>query len=313
MIRKENKQDTFLDSFLRKSLPKNDQLKKIDELIDWDQLRRKLETKYRLDGPGRPAFPPVMLFKVLLLQNWYNLSDPAAEEAIADRISFREFLGLKLDDKVPDHSTIHRFRDRIEPIMLDLFALVNEQFCTQGLILKKGTMVDASLIQSAAREPNKGSSDSDPDATWTKKRNKHFFGYKVHIGVDQKSELIREAELTPANVPDNYLFETMVSGDEAMVYADKGYFGKKRSEWLKQKRIRDGIMVQKNKHHDLPDHIKEFNREVNKIRKSVEHLFGTIKRHYRFRRCRYRCLWRNRNHFFVLCTSYNLKRAIKLA
>lgn len=315
MIQKENKQDTFLDSFLRNSLPQNKQLIKIDQIIDWEPLRNKMETLYRLDGPGRPAFLPVILFKAVLLQNWYNLSDPGAEEAIADRLSFRNFLGLKLDDKVPDHSTIHRFRDRIEPIMEELFNLINEQLSNNGFILRKGTMIDASLIQSAVREPNEGSSENDPDSAWTRKKKggKPFFGYKAHIGVDQNSELIRKADFTPANIPDNAHFEDMVSGDEETVYADKGYFGKKRSDWLKQKNIGDGIMVQKNRYQPMPDHVKDFNRQVNRIRRAIEHIFGTMKLHYRFKRCRYRCLWRNRNHFFVLCISYNLKRAIKLA
>ncbi len=315
MIQKQNKQDTFLESFLRKAIPQNAKLVKIDEMIDWEPLRNNMETSYRLDGPGRPAFPPVILFKALLLQNWYNLSDPGAEEAIADRLSFRNFLGLKLDDKVPDHSTIHRFRDRIEPIMEELFDLINEQLSDNGFILKKGTMIDASVVQSAAAEPNEGSSENDPDATWTRKKKggKLFFGYKVHIGVDQGSEIIRKADITPANIHDNALFEDMVSGDEETVYADKGYFGKKRSDWLKQKNIGDGIMIQKNRYHPMPDHVKAFNRQVNKIRRAIEHIFGTMKLHYRYIRCRYYCLRRNRNHFFVLCTSYNLRRAIKLA
>jgi IS5 family transposase len=277
-------------------------------------LRRRLEKLYRPDGPGRPAFPVITLFKVLLLQNLYHLSDPAAEEAISDRLSFRRFLGLNLDQPVPDHSTIHRFRDRIAGQIDELLALVTDQLEAQGLILKKGTLVDASLVQSSARQPGPGlSSSSDQGASWTKQYSRVYYGYRAHLGVDQGSELIRQADLTTARANDALRFQQMVSGDEAAVYADKAYFGYQRSAWLRQQGIVDGIKRQLtvDRHLDR-EAVTAFNQRVERVRRAVERVFGTLKRHYHFVRCRYRTLGRNRCHFLLLCICYNLKRQNRL-
>lgn len=311
MIRKENQQSAFIEAFVY--MPRSESvLDKIDRCIDWKPLRRKIEKLYRKSGPGRPAFPAITLFKALLLQGWYDLSDPAAEESIADRLSFRRFLGLRLDEKTPDHSTIHRFRDRIAPIAAQLFAEVNHQLETKGLTLKKGTLIDASLIQSAARPPTSGKKSSDPDASWGGKRNNLVYGYKVHVGMDQNSELIRRTDLTPANVHDSRMLKPMVSGDEEAVYADKAYDSKEHSDWLDSQGIIDRILIRGRRGRPLSAMARLFNREASKVRQGVERYFGTLKRIYKFRRCRYWTLSRNQCHIYVLSTCYNLKRAVKL-
>ena len=312
MILRESRQIGIADSFVRPSSA-NPTLDEIDRLIDWKPLRNRMEEFYTLSGPGRPAFPAVTLFKAVLLQNWYNLSDPAAEEAIDDRRSFRRFLGLNLDEKSPDHSTLHRFRDRIASSMEELFQMVNMQLASKDLLVKHGTLVDATLIDSSGHTPSPGKKSSyDRDATWAKKRNKSYFGYKAHIGADQGSELIRQAELTPANIHDNRLFQQMVSGDEEVVYADKGYSGADRSRWLASLGIKDGIMFQGSRWRPLTPQELERNNSIARKRYAVEHIFGTLKRIYKFRRCRYGGLWRNRFHLFALCTCYNLRRAVRL-
>jgi IS5 family transposase len=314
MVRRESRQLSMADAIIVQQPPKNKVLDDIDQNVDWRPLRRRMEKLYSRKGPGRPAYPVVTLFKILLLQSLYNLSDPAAEETIADRLSFRKFLGLNLDESVPDYSTIHRFRDRIAPIIEELFQLLNQQLEAKGYILKKGTIVDASLVKSSAREPGKGiTTSSDPDASWTRKGGKLYYGYRMHVGLDEKSELIRRADLSTAKLHDTHRFKAMVSGDEKAVYADKGYYGQKRSAWLAQLGIKDRIMIQANKWHPvLPPHLAAFNRSVAEVRGAVERIFGTLKRHYKFRRCRYRTIMRNRCHFLVLCTCYNLKREIRL-
>ena len=120
MVAQETHQIGFAEAFVKQTFI-NTVLDKIDTLIDWEPLRKMMESQYTPDGPGRPGFPPVLLFKAVLLQQWYNLSDLALKEAIDDRFSFRRFLGLNLDEKVPDHSNVHKFRDRISPIIADLF------------------------------------------------------------------------------------------------------------------------------------------------------------------------------------------------
>ena len=312
MIRRENRQTGLADAFARPSNA-NPSLDRIDHMINWEPLRQKMERFYSLGGPGRPAFPAVMLFKAVLLQNWYRLSDPAAEEAIDDRRSFRRFLGLNLDEKAPDHSTIHRFRDRINPIMEELLQMINSQLASHRLLIKQGTIIDATLVESSGRQPVPSlSSRHDPDAVWSKKGDKHYFGYKAHIGMDQGSELIRQADLTPGNMHDGKRFEAMVSGDEATVYADKGYSSAERSQWLTDRGIQDGIMFQGSKWRALTPDERERNSAITGVRAAVEHVFGTLKRIYQYRRCRYGGLWRNRSHLFALCICYNLRRAVRL-
>jgi len=314
MVRREDTQISLADALIYQRVKPNNVLIQIDAHVDWEPLRRKMENQYRTGGPGRPGYPVVTMFKVLILQNLYNLSDPAAEEAITDRISFRKFLGLNLDQPVPDYSTIHRFRDRIAPIVDDLFAMMTQQMESKNLILKKGTLIDASIIESSARPPLPGvKTSSDQGATWTKKNQCYYYGYRAHLGLDQSSELIRRAEFTPANINDARLFKKMVSGDEDAVYADRAYFGYERSDWLKEQGIADYIMAQVTvDKRPQKDDIKAFNRAAERVRKSVEHVFGTLKRHYSLARCRYYTLLRNRCHYLMMCICYNLKRQNRL-
>jgi len=315
MVRREEQQIALADALVYERVPGNQVLAQIEAHVDWEPLRRRLEKLYRPDGPGRPAFPVITLFKVLLLQNLYHLSDPAAEETISDRLSFRRFLGLNLDQAVPDHSTIHRFRDRIAGQIDELLALVTRQLEAQGLILKKGTLVDASLVPSSARRPplENGDRSSDQGASWTKQYGHSYYGYRAHVGVDQGSELIRRADLTTGRTNEARRFQQMVSGDEAAAYADKAYYGYQRSAWLHQQGIADGIKRQLTVDRDLDRAaVMAFNQRVERVRRAVERVFGTLKRHYHFARCRYRTLRRNRCHFLLLCICYNLKRQNRL-
>jgi transposase, IS5 family len=313
MVRREDPQISMADALVYQRVSTSNALERIHASIDWQPLQDLMEQSYCSSGPGRPAWPVLTLFKVLLLQGWYGLSDPAAEEAIADRLSFRRFIGLHLDQAVPDHSTIHRFRDRIAGQMQELLAMVNKQLDAQGLMLKKGTLIDASLVRSSGRQPGSGPTSSyDQGASWTKQYDRSHYGYRAHLGVDQGSELIRRADLTTAQINDACRFEDMVSGDEVAVYADKAYYGYERSAWLDQQGIADGIKKQLTDPYWDREAIKAFNQQVERVRRGVEHVFGTLKHHYHFARCRYRTLQRNRGHFLIACICYNLKRQKRL-
>jgi len=313
MIRREQPQSSIVDAFVNVSNYRNRTLDAVETAVDWTPIRQNIERLYRRTGPGRPAFPALTLFKALLIQQWHNLSDPGLEEALADRLSFRRFCGLRLEDKVPDHSTVHRFRDRIAPIMKSLLAEINRQLDAQHLILRQGTLIDATLIQAAAHPVSKDeAAPVDPDARWGGKEDHLIYGYKGHIGLDEGSELIRQAKFTPANEHDGGSFEALVSGDEAVVYADKAYASQDRSDWLRDRGIEDGILFKAARGRDLTAIQKLINQELTAIRRNVEHVFGTMKRIYSWRRSRYFNLERNRCSFFVLCSAYNLKRTIKL-
>ena len=182
-----------------------------------------------------------MMVKVLLLEQWYNLSDPQMEEALQDRISFRRFVGLGLQDDTPDYSTISRFRATLEELGISetLFKELEVQLDERGLVLKEGTLMDATLVKAHVRRPSTAGrgakSPADPDADWTKthRGRRTHFGYKVHLGVDAGTGLVRKAALTPAKVYESEVADGLVSGDERAVYGDRAYESKRRRRWLK--------------------------------------------------------------------------------
>jgi IS5 family transposase len=238
------------------------------------------------------------------------------EEAIVDRLSFRRFLGLGLHDSVPDETTICRFRGALAKKNLGerLLRELNRQLDGMGLLVKQGTLVDASLIEAQTRPPRKNERHppKDPDADWTVKNNQPTYGYKLHVGVDEGSELIREVETTPASTHDSRVFEELISGDERAVYADKAYDDTAKRERLKRRGINDGILKKGRRNHPLTDWERTWNRYLSTIRSPVERIFGTLKRSYGFRRARYRGLHRNRNHAYLLAMAFNMRKMTRL-
>jgi IS5 family transposase len=250
----------------------------------------------------------------LLLQQWYGLSDPGLEEALGDRLSFRRFVGLALDEAVPDHATISRFRNELaaRDLASALFAEVNRQLEGLGLMVKQGTLVDASLIAAQVKPPRPGAgldSKIDRDARWSRNQTGKHFGYKAHIGLDQGSALIRTGRLTPANRNETVVADDLIVGDERAVYADKAYDTRARRARLKAAGIKDRIMHRPHKNRPLTARQQRRNRLIVPIRAGVERVFGTLKRSYGYARVRYRGLIANAAHFQLLCIALNLRRA----
>jgi IS5 family transposase len=261
------------------------------------------------------------MVKVVLLQQWYGLSDPRLEEALSDTLSWRRFAGLGLNEGTPDHSTISRFRAALRRAALDaaLFAEVARQLEAQGLILKQGTLMDATLVAAQARRPplDQGAgakSPGDADADWTRKGGKSYFGYKAHVAVDAGSGLIRHAILTPAKTFESEVADRLVCGDERAVYGDKAYEHKGRRARLKAAGIKDRIMHRSHKNQaGLPHWQRRRNRLIAPIRAAVERVFGTLKRSYGYRSVRYYTLAANTTQLLLLATAYNLRRAAAIA
>jgi IS5 family transposase len=309
----------FADSFLGNNQTLNQRLDKLDRLVAWKPFEERLNRIYSSPS-GRPSHPVLLLFKCLLLQAWYNLSDYALEEALDDRLSFRRFVGLSVSQKAPDHSVFSRFRDQLirHGIHGQLFNELDHQLEQRGLILKKGTLVDATVIEAAPKKPDQnedgtaGQSPEDPEADWTKKGGKYLFGYKAHVGVDQGSELVRRMTMTPAHVHDGEMLGQVIGGDEHWAFADKAYDSAKNHEILREKNVENGILIKGTRKRKLSGVEKMCNRILSKLRCPVERIFGTLKRTYRYCRARYLGLRKNGLQLTIVIMAYNLRRMEKL-
>lgn len=286
-------------------------------MIDWPAISALLSPVYS-SREGRPSYPILTLVRRLLLQQWYALSDPALEQAVDDRLSFRRFAGLPLDQGVPDHSTIWRFRQELARHGLDaaLFDAINRQLDARGMMIRRGTLIDATILEAAVKPPPiaEGTvSARDPDAGWTTKNGESTFGYKAHLAVDEGSGLIRAAILTTASVHDSQAAPGLIQGDEAAVYGDKAYGSAALRQQLTAAGITDGLMYKAQRNTPLKPWQKWFNKAVAPIRAAVERAFATLKCRYGWRRVRYLGLVRNACHLRLLCSAANLRRALVLA
>lgn len=315
----ERDQGSFVDALASSKLGRNARLDRMAAQVQWDRfetLLRQLEP----DGAGRPPFDPLLMFKALLLQQWYALSDAQLEEALNDRVSFRHFLGLTLQADAPDHTTLCRFRNRLIRAGLSgpLFAEFDRQLEARGLVLKQGTMLDATLVAAARSRPPRGEEARalDPDARFARKQGVpgSSYGYKAHVGVDRGSLLIRAARLTPANVNDTSMAEALMRCDEKAVYADKAYAQRARRTRLRAAGIKARIMHKTwGGGPPLSAWQKRHNRLIASIRASVETVFAVLKRRMAYVRVRYVGLAKNAAHLVLLALAYNMRRAAVLA
>jgi IS5 family transposase len=315
-MRRELGQLSLADGLVDSGAGRNRQLERIAALVDWAAFERRLG---EVDAApvGRPSYGPVVLIRCLLLQQWYRLSDPGLEEALSDRLSFRRFVGLALADPVPDHSTLSRFRSELSRRGLAerLLAELNRQLDARGLMVKSGTLIDASLVEADCRRPRQGEPSegrSDQDATWNAMPEKPLFGYKMHLAVDQGSGLVRRAMLTSGHVSDKVPFLDLVQGDERAVYADRGYDGWWYRQELAARGSADGIMAGDYRQRPLAAAGHARNRALAALRRPIERTFGVLKRWYGYARVRYRSLMRNALQLQLLCVALNLRRALVL-
>jgi len=316
MAQRKTGQFSFVEALAPQLVAGSGRLDRLHGLVKWYRFEKVLAS-LRDSGAGRPAYPAVVMFKVLLLQSLYGLSDAEAEEALADRLSFRRFAGLALTDAVPDHSTICRFRNLlVEHGVLDkLFAELDRQLDKAGLILRRGTMLDATVIETSAAKPRDRRPSSDPDARFTRREGRagSAFGYKAHVGVDQGSGLIRSVFATPANVNDTVPADRLVRGDEQAVLADAAYHTHAREAALKARGIKPRLMRRANKHHPLPPRLRHYNRLIARRRAAVETTFATWKRRMGLTFIRYRGLAKASGQILIAAMAFNLRRWVTLA
>jgi len=276
-----------------------DPLPKLKKLVDWERFRAELEAvrdKERKSNAGRKPFDVVLMFKVLVLESLYNLSDEKIEFQIRDRISFMRFLDLSLGDAVPDEKTIWLFREQLTEA--GLIKRLFEEFDTflqeKGFSARKGQIIDASIVEAPrqrnSREENRQIKEGqtpedwseqkkrqkDTDARWTKKNGQNHYGYKNHINVDVKHKLIRDYEVTPASVHDSQVFEELLDEDNSSrdVWADSAYRSEEKLEELKKLKYREHLQRKGCRHKKLTDREAQGNRTRSRIRSRVEHVFG---------------------------------------
>lgn len=296
----------------------SDALCAIDRLVDWGVLERLLDPVHR-SARGEASYPPLVMFKALLLQKWHGLSDPGLESALSDRLSFMRFCGLTLEDRTPDHTTIWRFREALAAngLIEACMAEFGRQLDAAGVRLKAGTLIDASLVTSAARRPRMDEgrvSPADPEARFgtTNERGRFAFGYKVHVATDQGTGLVGAIEVTPANVQEVAVAPALVAAAGAgTVYGDRGYDSAGLRRALAARGLGDGIMRRRKsggRQASLPPDLLARNRELSLVRRAVESLFGTMKRSYRLGRMRCFTQARNRVDLTLFAIAFNLRR-----
>lgn len=315
-----SKQLSMVETLVDPRLGSNEKLRMIAASIDWSRLE-PIVRRVRPGEAGRPPYSPLSMLKALYLQRLYDLSDAGLEEALLDRLSFRRFCDLSLEESTPDETTICRFRAAAAEagIMAECFAEIVRQLDAQGLVLKHGTLMDASIVK-AKHNPPAGEAglgakhEKEPDADWTYRQGRSLFGYKAHLGVDQGSGLIRRVVVTPAKVYESEVADALIVGDERAVYGDKAYPQKARHRWLKERGIKDRIMRRANKWHpELPRWRRRWNDLVARRRAPVEAVFSAMKRLYGLRRARCTTLARNAADIYTFAAIYNLRRTTLLA
>ncbi len=321
MAWKNLQQATLVDAMLIE----HEALKELDdvhELINWSRIESLL-AELHSSRRGEKAWPPLVMFKALLLQSWYALSDPALEKQLARDLLFRRFIGLSISESVPDHSTLWRFRQLLEKqhLMTTLLNGINDQLAEQGLYIKAGevSIIDASVIEAKQCRPHKredGSSTQDPDADWNVKvasdgKRKSTYGYKVHINVDEEG-LIKALAYTAGNVHDSNHFTTLLKGNESAAYADSAYQSEMHTDWLTTRGIENRLIKRAYRNRPLSQEDKVFNQTHTGVRSTVERVFGVLKQHYAMGKARYLGLGRNRTRVELMCVAHNIKRGLSI-
>lgn len=291
--------------------------------IPWSQLAEAVKGVFvqRDDAAtaakgGAPHWPVVTMLKIMLMQKWFGLSDPMAEEMLLDRLSFRQFVGLSLDDKTPDHSTICVFRRRLREAGhgSTLFDATLAVLRARGLVVTEGTLIDATIIEAplGSKRADGSGSTADPCATTTCKHGRAYHGYRAHVATDRRS-IITDFVYDTASVSEHTHFDALAAAEDAAVWADSACRSEDRVQKLESRGVFAGICHRRVRgQRELSAGQRAFNRLVSGVRAMVEHPFAWIKR-MTGGRTRYRGLVRNALDFALAAVAYNFKRSFSLA
>jgi IS5 family transposase len=283
-------------------------LAEMERVVPWTELCALIRPVYPKPGNGRPPIGLERMLRIYFLQQWFNLSDPAVEEALYDSAAMRSFIGIDLGrEPAPDETTVCKFRHLLEQHEMGrkLFEQVHVHLEKQGIKVSKGTIVDATIINAPSSTKN-ATQSRDPDMHQTKKGKQWYFGMKAHIGVDSKNKVIHAVVATAANVADSLILPDLLHGEETRVWGDRAYQG--QTDVIREHA--PNALDFTNRRYRFKKRIDEVqrakNRTKSRVRSRVEHVFGVIKRVFGFDKVRYRGLDKNANRLFATCALANL-------
>lgn len=300
-----------LDFAAKKKRTKRDVfLSEMAAVVPWGPLEALIEPHYPKVGPqgGRQPFPLAVMLRIYCLQQWYNLSDPGAEEALYDIQSMRVFCGLELvRDAIPDETTILNFRHLLErhDLTKAIFERVAKHLAAKGELLRGGTIVDATLIAASSSTKNK-EQRRDPEMSSSKKGNQWYFGMKAHVGVDAESGLVHTAGVTTGKVHDAKVMANLIRQDDTAVYGDKGYASEEKKRAAEAAGVLWAVKEKAKPGRTLTKRQRVRNRRFGKVRAKVEHVFRVVKCQFGYRKVRYRGIAKNGAQVFALFALANL-------
>lgn len=283
-------------------------LEEMEQVVPWQKLCALIEPHYPKPGNGRPPVGVERMLRIYFLQQWFNLSDPAVEDALNDSAVMRQFAGIDLgQEPVPDETTVCKFRHLLEQHQLggEMLETVNLHLQKKGVRITTGTIVDATIIEAPSSTKNRDQ-QRDPAMHQTRKGNAWHFGMKAHVGVDSKTKMIHTVVATAANVHDSLVLPELLHGEETRVWGDQAYRG--QSEVIQQvsPKAKDCTHRRYRYQDRVDEPERERNRTKSKIRSRVEHVFGVMKLKFGFVKVRYRGLAKNANRLFATCALVNL-------
>jgi len=306
------RQKTFADEGFekhRKVTRREKFLAEMDQIIPWAELSATIEPFYpKPKGAGRRPIGIERMLRIHFLQHWFNLSDPAAEEALYDSRSMRRFVGIDLgQERVPDETTICKFRHLLEANNLgqQLFKLIQEYLGENGIKVHRGTIVDATIISAPSSTKNR-EGKRDPEMRQTRKGNQWYFGMKAHVGVDSRTKLIHSMVATSANVHDSQVLSELLHGKETRVYGDSAYMGQREVIRSVAPAARDFTQRRGSRYRKLTEEDRRRNRNKSRVRSRGEHPFLVIKKIFGFQKTRYRGLYKNAHWLNITCGLTNL-------
>jgi len=287
-------------------------LAEMDQVVPWARLCAVIEPHYPKGSPrgGRPPLPLERMFRIYCLQQWYNLSDPGAEEALYDSITMRQFAGVTTDaDVIPDETSILNFRRLLEKHHLteQVFAEIDAPSSTKNAQQKRDPIVDATIIDAPSSTKN-AQQKRDPEMHQTRKGKQWYFGMKVHTGTDTDSGLVHTVCATAANVADVNMLGELLHGDEDSLHADSAYHSKALKAAAEASGIAFNVNQRGSKHRPLTNAQRARNRRLSRVRATVEHPFLVVKRLWGHARVRYRGIRKNLAQMHTLFGLANLFR-----